>query len=96
MNQQDFLATLDADHCPERLSPHLCALWHDYNQDWHRAHQIVQCLDDPLAARIHAYLHRREGDDGNARYWHARAGTRFPTGQPLDEEWRELVALASD
>jgi len=29
-------------------------------------------------ARMHAYLHREEGDFDNANYWHGRAGTRMP------------------
>ncbi len=96
MKSLDFLDTLAAGRCPETLPAPLCALWHAHNEDWERAHRIVQALDDPLAARIHAYLHRVEGDEANARYWYARAGVRFPAGRTLDEEWRALVALASD
>ena len=28
---------------------------------------------DRDAAWVHAYLHRVEGDDGNARYWYTQA-----------------------
>jgi len=45
--------------------------------DWHRAHGIVQRLDDPLACWIHAILHKIEGDAGNARYWYARTAKRY-------------------
>ena len=96
MKQKDFLQLLDADTCPRGLSSPLQALWHDRQGDWDRAHRIVQQLDDRLAARIHAYLHREEGDDGNARYWHARAGSRFPLDQSLEEEWRALVEEACE
>lgn len=42
---------------------------------WHEAHGIVQADElDPLAAWIHALLHKIEGDPGNARYWYRRAG----------------------
>ena len=39
--------------------------------DWERAHGIVQQFDSPLAFRIHAVLHKSEGDVANSRYWYA-------------------------
>jgi hypothetical protein len=42
--------------------------------EWDRAHQIVQEYDDPLANRIHAVLHKIEGDAWNSRYWYRRSG----------------------
>jgi hypothetical protein len=39
---------------------------------------------------VHAYLHRVEGDLGNARYWYASAGRAMPEA-PLAEEWAALV-----
>jgi hypothetical protein len=44
-----------------------------------------------MAARIHAYLHRKQGDDWNARYWHRRAGPVFPEKMSLHEEWSSLL-----
>lgn len=42
---------------------------------WDAAHRIVQGFeDDPVAAWIHAVLHKIEGDLGNSRYWYRRAG----------------------
>ena len=58
--------------------------------DWDKAHRIVQDIDTPDAAWIHAYLHRVEGDLGNAAYWYRRAGKPECTA-PLEEEWKELV-----
>ena len=55
--------------------------------DWDAAHDIAQDIDSPEAARIHAYLHRVEGDDGNAAYWYRRAGVDFPSVS-LDQEWQ--------
>ena len=50
-----------------------------------------------MAARIHAYLHRKQGDNWNARYWHRQAGTVFPAGTSLAAEWDLLVReLVSD
>ena len=44
---------------------------------WEAAHRIVQDLEGPMAAWIHANLHREEGDEGNAMYWYRRAGRPF-------------------
>ena len=41
-------------------------------------------------ARVHAYLHRKEGDLSNARYWYARAN-KSPATDPLDDEWAAIV-----
>ena len=35
---------------------------------------------------MHAYLHRKEGDQGNAAYWYNRAGKPV-CREPLDAEW---------
>ncbi|HWQ33941.1 MAG TPA: hypothetical protein VNQ79_13910 [Blastocatellia bacterium] len=88
---KNFEATLTGDQPPAGLSPCLLALWHERRGDWHRAHEIVQDLDTREAAAVHAYLHRREGDESNARYWYRRADKPFPAGQSLDQEWRELA-----
>jgi hypothetical protein len=39
---------------------------------------------------VHAYLHRKEGDLGNAGYWYRRAGRR-PADVPLEAEWRDIT-----
>lgn len=57
--------------------------------DWDKAHRIVQRLGSRAASRVHAYLHRREGDLGNAGYWYSRAGEPMPQ-YGLDEEWQAL------
>ena len=69
----DFRATL-ADTAPAPgLEPPLVALWWAAKGDWDRAHKIVQDESDADAAWVHAYLHRVEGDLGNADYWYQRA-----------------------
>ena len=40
---------------------------------------------------MHAFLHRVEGDRGNAGYWYQRAGRPRAEG-PLREEWRAIVS----
>lgn len=43
--------------------------------DWDGAHGIVQRHeDDATACRVHAVLHKIEGDASNSRYWYARSG----------------------
>ena len=91
MNFEEFEISLTDAAPPESLSPYLTALWHDRQGDWKKAHEIVQEISTDTAARIHAYLHRKEGDEGNASYWYRTAKQSFPSGQSLDEEWEYLV-----
>ena len=59
--------------------------------DWPAAHVIVQeHKGDPLAAWIHAVVHRMEGDLGNARYWYRRCGRELRPEVPTDAELREI------
>ena len=44
-----------------------------------------------MAARVHAYLHRKEGDEQNSRYWHRQAGSVFPEDTGFENEWDGLV-----
>lgn len=91
MHYQEFMDSLDQDVCPGGLGPCMRALWYDAKGEWDKAHEIVQREPGITAARIHAYLHRKEGDDGNARYWHRRAGSVFPKDMSLEEEWQSLL-----
>lgn len=75
---------------PEKLSVPLQALWHDARGDWERAHILVQQTSGREADRVHAYLHRKEGDEGNPRYWYRRLGLPLPT-ESLEDEWLALV-----
>ncbi|MEK7830752.1 MAG: hypothetical protein AAB401_06665 [Acidobacteriota bacterium] len=76
---------------PAGLSPYLNSLWLERLGDWDKAHKIVQDIETAEASAIHAYLHRKEGDEGNARYWYGQADRAFPTGKTLDDEWKSLV-----
>jgi hypothetical protein len=78
------------DHEPADLSPALRALWHDARGNWGEAHRIAQAIDDDTGAWVHAYLHRKEGDPGNAAYWYRRAGRPVATGT-LEDEWTAIA-----
>ncbi|MBA2354914.1 MAG: hypothetical protein H0V80_09640 [Acidobacteria bacterium] len=80
---------------PPHLRDELVALWHDGRGDWARAHEAVQDVETPAAAWVHAYLHRKEGDLGNARYWYARAG-QPACATSLDAEWEAIVSALGD
>jgi hypothetical protein len=76
---------------PAGLAAPLQALWHASKGNWDGAHALVQDEASEDAAWVHAYLHRVEGDLGNAGYWYRRAGKRIGKGA-LDDEWAEVVA----
>ncbi len=85
----DFRASLTAGDPPPPDAP-LRALWLDARGDWDGAHKCVDVREDKDSMWVHAYLHRKEGDLSNARYWYARAG-RPPRSAPLDQEWAEIA-----
>jgi hypothetical protein len=60
---------------------------------WDEAHELAQSHDDALSCLIHGYLHRVEGDLGNATYWYRRGGEALPDNDLADEAAR-LQALA--
>jgi len=90
MEIEDFKKSLQDDQ-PSLIDAYLVSLWHDKKGNWDMAHEIVDALDDAKAARIHAYLHRKEGDLWNADYWYRRADAIRPDIS-LDEEWELLLS----
>ena len=91
MDLQGFKASLAQPGPPAGTDGALDALWWDASGDWDKAHQCAQAQDDAAGAWVHAYLHRREGDQSNAGYWYRRAGQPAATG-PLDTEWQAIAA----
>jgi hypothetical protein len=75
---------------PDDTAPLVRALWHDATGDWDGAHRVAQDVETADGAWVHAYLHRKEGDVGNAGYWYRRAGRPAATGS-LDDEWRAIA-----
>jgi hypothetical protein len=90
MNAEIFRQTLQNNEPPQGISPCLQALWYDANNNWEQSHQLIQDEPGTLPALIHAYLHRKEGDQGNAGYWYRRGG-KAPFSGSLQEEWEWLV-----
>ena len=87
---ETFRASIRADGPAAGLSPALQALWWDAKGDWAKAHGCAQADPGLDGAAVHAYLHRKEPDLSNARYWYNRAG-RTPAGGGLVEEWNALA-----
>ena len=85
-----FQASIDHDIPPANLSPPLQALWWDARGDWARAHQLVDELETKEGMAVHAYLHRKEGEQWNADYWYRLAGRTYHRDK-LSEEWTALV-----
>ena len=90
MNSTNFAESLSASVPPPELSVYLKSLWFDAKGDWDAAHHLIQDVDDPTAAWIHAYLHRKEGDISNATYWYRRAGKKV-SSLSLEEEWKSIT-----
>jgi hypothetical protein len=89
MKIQDFQRSLSASEPPPGLSEALIALWWDARGDWDRAHSHAQDDKGADGAWVHAYLHRKEGDRGNAGYWYRQAGRSF-CEKSLSEEWQSI------
>lgn len=90
MDLATLKSTISNDAPPAGLPETLQAMWYDAKGAWERAHDIAQDLDNAEGSWIHAYLHRKEGDHGNAAYWYRRAGKQFPD-LSLEEEWEALT-----
>jgi hypothetical protein len=90
MNLDDFRRSLTATEPPAGLPLALAGLWWDAKGDWTRAHESAQQDEGKDGSWVHAYLHRKEGAQGNAAYWYSRAG-KAVCREPLDAEWLSIV-----
>ena len=90
MTLVEFHKSLTASEPPARLTLALAGLWWDAKGDWTRAHESAQQDEGRDGSWVHAYLHRKEGDQGNAAYWYTRAGKPV-CREPLDAEWLDIV-----
>ena len=90
MTLEQFQESLLQDNPPVGLSLALTGLWWDAKGNWAKAHESAQEDEGAAGSWIHAYLHRKEGDDSNSRYWYGRAH-RPPCRSTLEEEWLEIT-----
>lgn len=88
----DFVQMLQMENPADLPNEHYRALWLDLHGDWGGAHRVVQALNDPTAMWIHAYLHRKEPDIDNARYWYRGAGKPFPGSESFESEAGRILA----
>jgi hypothetical protein len=87
----DFKASLSGAAPEPGLAAPLAGLWWAAKGNWDEAHRIVQDDASRDAAWVHAYLHRVEGDLGNAGYWYRQAGRPAATDS-LESEWQRIVS----
>lgn len=87
-----FMGTLEEGGPNGNWPDTLKALWFDARGDWEASHALAQDIHNQIGSWIHAYLHRKEGDDFNAGYWYGRAKKPFPT-IPLQEEFKQIVGF---
>ena len=90
MDVEEFRDSLRLEAPPVDLGFALTGLWWDAKNDWERAHESAQQDEGPAGSWVHAYLHRKEGDASNARYWYGRAA-KEPAQTTFDEEWLDIV-----
>ena len=92
MSFEELQESIARDANPPELSPPLKGLWYAAKGDWASAHACAQGDASRAGSWVHAYLHREEGDLGNAGYWYARAGRPMPAQSvSLKEEWAQLA-----
>ena len=90
MTFEEFQNSLKESNPPSKCSDLLKALWHDGKGDWNASHNIAQDVYNKEGSWVHAYLHRKEGDDWNAGYWYRQAGRPVPN-YSLEKEWEGMV-----
>jgi len=90
MEIDEFRESLKSAAPPEGLSPALEGLWWDAKGDWTKSHESAQRDEGPDGCWVHAYLHRKEGDMANAKYWYRRADRAAAYGD-FDKEWAAIV-----
>ena len=91
MDLKTFKSSTKKNKPPKDISPCLEAMWYQANGNWDEAHRIAQSEESPACSWVHAFLHRVEGDLGNAAYWY-RLADRPVCTSTLNDEWEEIVA----
>jgi len=92
MTLPEFKESINQSNPPPHIDNLLQALWYDAKGNWEAAHNLAQEVNTKDGSWVHAYLHRKEGDLGNASYWYHHANQPV-CKKSLIEEWEE-IALA--
>jgi hypothetical protein len=87
----DFRVSLSGAAPAPGLDAPLAGLWWAAKGQWDTAHKVVQDESSADAAWVHAYLHRVEGDLGNAGYWYRQAGQPVARDS-LETEWERIAS----
>ncbi|MFZ2157031.1 MAG: hypothetical protein WAV72_13050 [Bradyrhizobium sp.] len=87
----EFKASLSGAAPASGFDAPLAALWWAAKGNWDQAHRIAQHEPSADGAWVHAYLHRVEGDLGNAGYWYRQAGQPVAKDS-LDAEWERMAS----
>jgi hypothetical protein len=87
----EFKESIKQSNPPPQIDNLLQALWYDAKGNWETAHDLAQEVHSKDGSWIHAYLHRKEGDLGNASYWYHRANQPV-CKKSLGEEWEEIAS----
>ena len=90
MTFEQFKSSLKVSNPPFGFDDLLTALWYDGKGDWDASHNIAQDVPSADGNWVHAYLHRKEGEEWNAGYWYRQAGRSKPN-YSLEKEWEEMV-----
>ncbi|HEY0784667.1 MAG TPA: hypothetical protein VGD62_02280 [Acidobacteriaceae bacterium] len=90
MTAKELEQTVNHHAPPAGLPPLVEAMWWQAHGDWEKAHLMAQDVPEAAGAWVHAYLHRAEGEPGNAAYWYEQAG-RPMAQSSLQEEWFGIV-----
>jgi hypothetical protein len=90
MDVAGFRESLKQPRPPQGLSPALEALWWDGRGNWEKAHEAAQRDEGSDGSWVHAYLHRKQGDLSNAKYWYRQADRAAGYGD-AEREWESIV-----
>tara|TARA_B100000809_G_C14883382_1_gene440024 strand:- start:289 stop:576 length:288 start_codon:yes stop_codon:yes gene_type:complete len=90
MQYEDFIKLTKESEPSDKLAEIHLAIWYAVKDNWDMAHKIVQDINTETASWIHAYLHRVEGDIGNAQYWYNRA-KKESSSESLETELNDII-----